>query len=54
MHEIKERSANATFFHSEQQRRWLAVLNLGVVVALHKSELGKRCFQRHSNFISMP
>jgi hypothetical protein len=54
MHEDKERDVSAASFQPGQQSRWEAVLDLGVLVAWHKSDLDKECFERDSNFISMP
>lgn len=54
MNEVKERELSATSPQYEQQSRWKTVLNLGVVVALHKSNMDKECFQRETKFFSMP
>jgi cell division septal protein FtsQ len=54
MNKVKERELRAAPPQYERQSRWETILNLGIVVAWHKSNLDKECFQRDSAFISMP
>jgi hypothetical protein len=54
MNKVTEPKANASSRQPDRQSYWEAVLDLGVVIARHKSNLDKECFQRDSKFISMP
>jgi hypothetical protein len=54
MNKVKERKLSDPSRRHERQGYWEAVLDLGIVIARHKSNLDKECFERDSKFISMP
>jgi hypothetical protein len=51
MKEIKEKKRVS---RPQQPSYWESVLDLGIIIARHRSGLDKECFQKESAFISMP